>query len=70
MKLIKAVQEVVEGKQYVCGALHPTDKNWEVWDVMDWDAEDQVFYKGGDLFDEGTPFDYFRYVYELPSLKD
>ncbi len=70
MKLIRTVAEVVEGKKYVCGNLHPTDKNWEVWGVLDWDAEDQVFYHSSDLFDDGSSFDSFKYVYELPSLKE
>lgn len=70
MKLIKSVDELKSGKKYVCGRLHPDDKSWEVWDVMDWDDEYNVFYHTSDLFDEGDSFEVFQFVYELPSLKE
>jgi hypothetical protein len=69
MKLIKSVDEIESGKQYVCGRLHPDDKSWELWSVLDWDDESQVFYCTSDLFDEGVTFDKFQFVYELPILK-
>ncbi len=69
MKLINSTENLSIDKQYVCGQLHGEDSSWEVWSVLNWDTDEKVFYVAGNLFDDGKSFTDFKFVYELPSLK-